>query len=211
MQLIRQAYAAAAAQYVQLFGSVAQVHTDDLALITRRLSTCRSTLLDVGCGPGHLTAYLRSLEVDAMGVDVVPEFIHHARATDPCPRYMFGSLDALPVAAGAAAGVLAWYSLIHLPPEHLDRVLAELRRVMMPNATLVVGFFESTSVAAFEHKVVRAYSWPVDVFAQRLNEAGFSEVERLQRAGTSETRPHAAIAALATDSAASGAEIPKKS
>ena len=30
------------------------------------------------------------------------------------------------------AGVLAWYSIIHVPPARLDAVLAEFCRVLMP-------------------------------------------------------------------------------
>ena len=55
--------------------------------------TCRvglSSVLDLGCGPGHLTDYLRSLGVDAMGIDMVPEFIAHAKATHPTGRYQLG-------------------------------------------------------------------------------------------------------------------------
>ena len=48
-------------QYAALLGSSTQVHADDLALIVRHLSIRPGTVLDVGCGPGHLTAHLRSL------------------------------------------------------------------------------------------------------------------------------------------------------
>ncbi|HMG41155.1 MAG TPA: class I SAM-dependent methyltransferase, partial [Acidimicrobiales bacterium] len=67
-----------AEQYIELISST-QVHADDLALIARHLSIRPGAVLDVGCGPGHLTAHLRSLEVDATGLDLVPEFIDHAR------------------------------------------------------------------------------------------------------------------------------------
>ena len=80
MEQVRRAYGAVAEKYIELFGSRAQVHADDLALITRRL-TLRGTVLDVGCGPGHLTAHLRSLEVDAIGIDLV-----RSSSTTPGPR-----------------------------------------------------------------------------------------------------------------------------
>jgi SAM-dependent methyltransferase len=41
--------------------STTEVPADDLALIARHLSVRPGTVLDVGCGPGHLTAHLRSL------------------------------------------------------------------------------------------------------------------------------------------------------
>ncbi|HMG41017.1 MAG TPA: class I SAM-dependent methyltransferase, partial [Acidimicrobiales bacterium] len=157
-------------------------------------------VLDVGCGPGHLTAHLRSLEVDATGLDLVPEFIDHARVTHPDGRYALGSMHQLPAPDRSIAGILAWYSLIHLPPDDLDGVLAELRRAMAPAGTLVVGFFDGDEVVAFEHKVTTAYYWPADAFAERLRQAGFTEIERQRRPGVAEPghRPHAAIAAIAT-------------
>jgi SAM-dependent methyltransferase len=195
---IRQAYASVAELYIGLFGTSQQVHADDLAFIGRHLAGHPGAVLDLGCGPGHITGYLRSLGVDATGIDMVPEFIAHAQAAHPSGRYQLGSMDNLDVAAHSIAGILAWYSLIHLPPQDLDRMLAELRRAMAPAGTLVLGFFDSDEVAAFDHKVVTAYRWPVDELSARLTRAGFTEVERLQRPGEGTHRPHAAIAATAT-------------
>lgn len=73
-------------------------------------------MLDVGCGPGHLTGYLRSLDVDASGIDLVPEFIKHARASHPSGKYELGSMHQLALPDSSVAGILAWYSLIHLSP-----------------------------------------------------------------------------------------------
>lgn len=200
MDQVRFAYGSMAERYIELFGAVAQVHADDLALITRHLSIRPGTVLDVGCGPGHLTDHLRSMNVEATGIDLVPEFIDHARASHQNSRYVLGSMHQLSFHDTSVAGILAWYSLIHLTPDSLDDVLAELRRVMTPGGTLVAGFFDGHEVVAFDHKVATAYYWPVDQFSQRLLRAGFTEVERQRRPGIKETgvRPHAAIAAIAS-------------
>jgi trans-aconitate methyltransferase len=199
LEEVQRAYGAIAEQYIELIRST-QVHVDDLDLIARHLSIRPGAVLDVGCGPGHLTAHLRSLEVDATGLDLVPEFIDHARHTHPDGRYELGSMRQLPVLHHSVAGILAWYSLIHLPPHDLDGVLAELRRAMAPAGTLVIGFVDGEEVMAFDHKVITAYSWPVDEFAARLRQAGFTEIERQRRPGVAEPghRPHAALAAIAS-------------
>jgi SAM-dependent methyltransferase len=193
---VRDAYASVADLYIELFGTSGQVHADDLAFIGRHLSIRPGTVLDLGCGPGHITGYLRSLGVDATGVDLVPEFIAHAKAAHPDGRYHLGSMNSLDVASGSVAGVLAYYSLIHLPPRELDGVLAEIRRVLVPAGALVVGFVHGDEVAAFDHKVVTAWSWPVDELSARLARAGFTEVERQRRPGDGTQRPQAAIAAV---------------
>jgi len=196
---VRQAYASAAEAYIGLFGTREQVDPDDLAFIGRHLAGRPGPVLDLGCGPGHLTDHLRSLGVDATGVDLVGEFIAHARSTHPDGRYHVGSLHSLDAADHSLAGILAWYSLIHLPPPDLDGVLAEFRRAISPSGTLVLGLFDggTEEVAAFDHKVVTAYRWPFDEVSTRLARAGFTEVERLRRPGDDRHRPHGAIAAVA--------------
>ena len=199
MEEVKRAYGVMARQYIELFGSSDQVHADDLALIGRHLSIRPGTVLDLGCGPGHLTAHLRSLDVEATGIDLVPEFIHHARAVHTHGRYQLGSMEQLPVRDASVAGILAWYSLIHVPPSDLDGVFAELRRAISPGGTLVAGFFAGDEVAPFEHKVATAYYWPIDELSARLRRAGFREIERERRPGTDAPgrRPHAALAAIA--------------
>ena len=139
-------------------------------------------MLDLGCGPGHGTAYLHSLGVDGTGIDMVPEFIAHARASHPGPDFRLGSMTELDAPEHSVAGILAWYSTIHLPPEELDRMFAETRRLLASSGMLVAGFFDSDdNVAGFDPKVITAYRWPVDVFAEHLAKAGFTEVQRLRQ------------------------------
>ncbi|MFD6679439.1 class I SAM-dependent methyltransferase [Micromonospora parva] len=193
---VRQAYTSVAELYIELFGTKEHVHPDDLALIERHLGGRQGPVLDLGCGPGHLTGHLRALGVDAAGIDLVPEFIAHARATHPDIEFRLGSLAHLDVADGSVDGILAWYSLIHLPPRELDGALAEFRRVLAPAGRLVLGTFSADEVGAFDHKVATAYRWPLDALSERLTHAGFREVERLPRADDDQHRPHAAMAAV---------------
>ncbi|MEV0458753.1 class I SAM-dependent methyltransferase [Catellatospora methionotrophica] len=195
--VVRDAYSAVAPVYIDLFGTTGKADAEDVDLIGRHLSIRPGTVLDLGCGPGHYTGHLRSLGVDAVGIDMVPEFIAHARAAHPDGTYRLGSLSSLDAADGTIAGILAWYSLIHLLPSELDGVLAGFRRVTAPGGRLVVGFFSGDAIDAFAHKVVTAYRWPVDEFSARLRQAGFTEIERLHRPADGTHRPHAAIAAVA--------------
>ncbi len=196
---IRQSYASVAGRYIELFGTSQQVHPDDLALIGRHLAGQHGAVLDLGCGPGHITGYLCALGVDATGIDMVPEFIDHARVAHPDGRYEFGSIEHLDVAGHSVAGILAWYSLIHLPPQDLHGVLIEFRRAIAPAGMLVLGLFDGDEVSAFGHKVVTAYRWPADEMSERLARAGFTEVERLQRPADGHHRPHLAMAATAAE------------
>lgn len=187
-------------QYIGLLDDGWQDHEDDTALVRRHLIGLDGPVLDLGCGPGHWTAYLHSLGADATGVDLVPAFVEHARAAYLGPEFRLGSMTEVDVPESFAAGVLAWYSTIHLPPAELGLVLAGFRRLLAPAGVLVAGFFDSDDgVAAFDHAVAPAYRWPADVFAERLVEAGFVELERHQHQRPS--RPDRSYAAIAAGAA----------
>jgi SAM-dependent methyltransferase len=200
LQPVQRAYSAMSAQYIEMFGGGWQDHEDDIALVRRHLTGLRGPVLDLGCGPGHWSAYLHSSGARVTGVDLVPEFIAHARATHPGPQFQLGSMTELDLPEQSVAGILSWYSTIHLPPEELDRVLAGFHRLLQPSGMLVIGFFDSSDgVSGFDHKVVTAYRWPVNTFRQVLETSGFTEVERLQHEIPERPdRKYAAIAARAT-------------
>ncbi len=144
-----------------------------------------------------MTGFLSSAGADVTGIDLVPEFVAHARKAHPAARFEVGSMTDIGRPDGSVAGVLTWYSIIHLDPEQAHGVFTEIRRLLAPGGTLVVGFFEGPAIESFEHKVTTAYRWPVDAVAAWLTATGFAEVERLQRGREGERGPHAAIAARA--------------
>jgi SAM-dependent methyltransferase len=95
---------------------------------------------DVGCGPGHVTAHLHSLGLDVFGVDLSPGMVDVARRDHPGLRLEVGTMTALEQADGALGGIVAWYSVIHTPPEVLPAVFAEFHRVLAPGGHLLLGF-----------------------------------------------------------------------
>ncbi|MGI5122132.1 class I SAM-dependent methyltransferase [Marinactinospora thermotolerans] len=136
---------------------------------------------DVGCGPGHLTAMLRDLGLDAFGLDLSPAMVDHARRAHPALRFDEARMEALPIHDNALGGVLAHYSMIHTPPEELPALLAEQARVLAPGGLLLASFFatDGPEPVRFDHKVAPAYSWPVDRFVELLAGVGLVTFARL--------------------------------
>ena len=95
---------------------------------------------DVGCGPGHVTAHLRTLGVDAFGIDLSPAMIDVARRDHPGLRFEVGSMTDLDLADASVAGLLAFWSLIHVPDDAVPTVLGHFRRVLRPGGPLLLGF-----------------------------------------------------------------------
>lgn len=96
---------------------------------------------DLGCGTGHVAGYLRERGARVVGVDLSPGMLGHA----PVPAAA-GDLLALPLADGALAAAVAFYSLIHLPPGTEVAALAEVRRVLAPGGTLLAAVHVGTEV-----------------------------------------------------------------
>ena len=186
-------------QYIAFVGGGWQEHEDDTELVRRHLTGLAGPVLDLGCGPGQWSALLHSLGADVTGIDLVPEFIAHAQANHPGPAFRLGSMTETGVPDHSVAGILSWYSTIHLPPAELDRALAEFRRLLVPAGVLVAGFFDSDDgVQPFDHAVTTAYRRPVDTFVEHLTRAGFTELQRVQHQHPERPdRMYAAVAARA--------------
>lgn len=62
---------------------------------------------------------------------------------------LFAAADAgaLPIRSGALSGIVAWYSLIHLPTQRLAGVFNEFARATRPGALVVVDFRAATENA----------------------------------------------------------------
>lgn len=151
----------------------------------------RGPVADLGCGPGHLTAHLRSLGLDAFGVDVSPSMISLAREAFPALRFEAGSMAALDLPDASLAGILSWYSVIHTPPAEIPGYFAEFTRTLAPGGYVLLGFFEAGDgpVAEFDHKVTTAYRWPLGELAGIAAAAGLAEVGRMYREPVEGERP----------------------
>ena len=105
-------------------------------------------VVEVGCGPGHVTAYLAAAGVDASGIDLSPQMVEQARSLFPDGRYDVGDLRQL-VRPGGAAGwsaVLGWYSLIHLAASELPSAITALARPLAPGGWLVLSMHAGSEV-----------------------------------------------------------------
>src|SRR5690349_5352730 len=64
-------------------------------------------VLDVGCGPGTVTAHLAALGLDAAGIDLSPRMVEHARRRYPELRFSVASATALDLAPASPPDPIA--------------------------------------------------------------------------------------------------------
>jgi len=95
---------------------------------------------DVGCGPGYVTGYLHDAGVDAFGIDLSPEMVAIAQRDHPGLRFEVGTMTDLDLEDDSVAGIVAFWSVIHVPDEAVPGVFEEFRRVLRPHGLVLVGF-----------------------------------------------------------------------
>lgn len=95
---------------------------------------------DVGCGPGHVTAYIAERHDDVIGVDLSPQMVEVARERAPQLTFEVGSMLDLHSYAGQWAGAVALYSVIHFSAGERRRACAELSRALCAGGWLLLAF-----------------------------------------------------------------------
>lgn len=139
------------------------------------------SVVDVGCGPGHVTHDLANRGLDAIGCD--PSAAMLALARNAYPQLRFIDDDAtLTHVDDPIAAILARFSLIHLPPDRVDAVLRSWASRLRPDTPVLIAVQSSDTpgpATPFDHAVAPAWRWPADELSRVLSSAGFDEDWRL--------------------------------
>jgi SAM-dependent methyltransferase len=133
--------------YVQRFRDLAAVGRDlagEARLVDAMLSR-KSRVLDAGCGPGRVGAFLHGAGHSVVGVDVDPVLIAAAEEDHPGPRWLVGDLAELDLAAAGItepfdAIVCAGNVMTFLAPSTRGAVLRRLRAHLRPDGRAAIGF-----------------------------------------------------------------------
>lgn len=196
----RAAYDTVAADYAELLRDALAEKPLDRAVLGAFADLVRAggrgPVVDLGCGPGRITAHLKDLGLDVFGVDLSPEMIAVARRSHPKLRFEEGDLTAPEWADNALAGVVAWYSIIHIPPAQLAGVFSGFHRVLAPGGHLLLAFQSGEDELvrlheAYGHQVsCDVYRLSPHQIVERLGEAGFAVHSRMSRGpeGAEKTR-----------------------
>ena len=141
LETVRESYDRVADAYVELAVGRLEAKPWLRAVLAAFAESVRGLgpVLDVGCGPGTVTAHLTKLGLDASGVDLSPRMVEHARRHYPDLRFSVASATELDLAPASLGGILGWWSLFNLPREALPGVLRTFAEALVPNGQVLVG------------------------------------------------------------------------
>ncbi len=192
LEVVRASYDAVADNYARM------VTTDGLGDIRKEPWLCAAMdifagavrdvgpVLDVGCGPGTVTAYLAERGVDVSGIDLSPRMIDNARRLHPECRFEVGSWTELDLAPASYGGILGWWSLFNLPRDFVPRVLAHCAAALKPGGRLIiathVGDEDVQRTEAYGDVPVRwtTHRWRPEQLAEMVRAAGLRPTAELR-------------------------------
>jgi SAM-dependent methyltransferase len=145
---VERSYDTVARAYARMFSGELAGKPWDRALLAAFAETVSGPVADVGCGPGHVTAHLDGLGLDAVGIDLSAEMVAVARRAYPHLDFRVGDMTRLDLPDASLGGIVAFYSTIHLPPDRFPVALAEFARVLAPGGQLLLAF----QAGAGEHR-----------------------------------------------------------
>ena len=204
--LTKTAYDTVADVYADRFVATEPEQPVDLAMINHFAGLLQEPrrVLDAGCGAGRMLPYLAAHGCAPEGVDLSPEMVRRARADHPEYPSAVGSLTDLDYPDATFDGVFSWYSTIHNPDEDLDRMFAEMVRVLRPGGYLLVAFQAGDGmrlvgqgfVALGYDIVMNRYHRAVTDVIARLSAHGLEVAARLER-GPVDSEPDPQAVAIA--------------
>jgi ubiquinone/menaquinone biosynthesis C-methylase UbiE len=97
-------------------------------------------LLDVGCGPGTITAAAAARGAHAVGVDLAGGMLALGRERHPALELVEGDAEELPFGDASFDAVVGGFVLNHLPSP--EAAVAEAARVLAPEGRLAVAVWE---------------------------------------------------------------------
>ena len=156
------------------------------AAATRQGSHQGRPVCDLGCGPGHVGAFLRTHGVDAVGIDLSAGMVAQARLSYPAMRFTQGDMTDLAVPDDSFTGIVCFYALIHVPRSQVPVALLEMSRVLVRGGALLLALHGGRGTLHADEMVGQPADLDVTLFSltevtELTERAGFVIVEARQR------------------------------
>lgn len=135
------AYEAAAAAYSEALLDELIEKPFDIWLLERIVGLADGPVMDLGCGPGQIAAFLADQDVEVHGLDISPQMVAQARSNFPDLDFEVGRFEQLlrPRTAAAWGAIVAWYCFVHLAPSELAHALRTVGATLRPGGVLALA------------------------------------------------------------------------
>lgn len=150
----------------------------------------RGLAVDFGCGPGYLVEQLIDRGIDTIGVDSSAESVARVQTRlAGRPHFMGASVSEFgrtPLETSSADGVFVIETVEHLPDEMLSLITDEVRRILKPDALVIVTTPNEENLADGEticpncgsvyHVMQHVRCWSAESLRSTMEKSGFRTI-----------------------------------
>jgi ubiquinone/menaquinone biosynthesis C-methylase UbiE len=149
---------------------------------------------DLGCGPGHIGAFLAERGLPVIGIDLSEGMVAQARSSFPELSFSQGDMTSLTLPDASLAGIVSFYALIHIPRSKVPTALAQMHRVLVEGGPVLLSVHGGTGSLHATKMVDQPVELDATLFALSelsglLEAAGFDIIEAHQREPYEEEHP----------------------
>lgn len=185
----RASYDRVASHYTAAMGDELSAKPFDRAFLDRVAAAVPRGVpaVDVGCGPGQVAAALADRGVGpVVALDLSLPMVAEARSRDGRLTPVQADLVAPPFASGSVGAVVAFYSLLHVPPEAQEAAVRDLAALLVPGGVFALALHVGEGTIHLdewfgERVDCDFHLASTDDVAARLERAGLDVVELVER------------------------------
>lgn len=155
----------------------------DLEYIDKFLNMCKGKILDLGCGMGHYSKYIKNKGFEVVGIDFSKEMLKIAKENEPNVEFIESDICNLPENLDKDFdGVLIAYVIQHLSKEETRECFIKLKERLIEKANLLILFLEGNRILNEEEPFNPEFCYVIKEYEKEeitelLKECGYDVLE----------------------------------
>ena len=185
---IEKAYDTVAREYSNEFFAEHEKKPKDQEVLRRFAGEIgdKKPVWDLGCGPGQTSKYLHDLGVAVSGLDLSEKTVAEARKNYPEISFSRGNMLDLDFPDSSAAGIVAFYSIVHFTKNQVETAFRQIFRVMRPGGLFLLTYHIGDETIRQEEYLGKKIDvdfmlFPTEFITGCLEKAGFEIIETIER------------------------------
>ncbi len=146
----------------------------------------KGVVLEIGCGPGEISNYLKMKGIEIIGLDISEKMIEIAKQLNPFIDFRIGDVFNLKFKDNSVAGIVAPYLIVNFKLDDIPKAFSEIHRVLMEKGQLLISFHSGSQEIEVNDFFVKGNKIPYTYFdsneiKDKLIETGFKIIEYINR------------------------------
>lgn len=146
----------------------------------------KGVALEIGCGPGEVSNYLKMKGIEIIGLDISEKMIEIAKQLNPFIDFRIGDVFDLKFKDNSVAGIVAPYLIVNFKLDDIPKAFSEIHRVLIKKGQLLISFHSGRQEIEVNDFFVKGNKIPYTYFdsdeiKDKLIETGFKIIEYINR------------------------------